>query len=254
MSDLATPTSWPAHDPGTYRRVPDKSTPLSPERAEQLLAQRVGAVHLLDGRLGRCRTGRRAGRCHSGSPPRSSTGTPIPISIKSAKGAWLTDVDGRQMLDLSMGFGAMLVGHLNPRRRRARRACAARDRHAVRDAVAAGNRCRRALPPPVRAGHDPVHQLRHRVADVRDPGRPGVHRPQGDHQDRGRLPRRLRRAAGLGEACPQGHRPGRRPDRRRAVRRRGRHGPRRRRTTTCRCSSAPWRSTAPRWRPWSSSR
>ena len=29
-------------------------------------------------------------------------------------GAWLTDVDGRQLLDLSMGFGAMLVGHLNP--------------------------------------------------------------------------------------------------------------------------------------------
>lgn len=32
----------------------------------------------------------------------------------SAKGAYLTDIDGRQMLDLSMGFGAMLVGHLNP--------------------------------------------------------------------------------------------------------------------------------------------
>jgi glutamate-1-semialdehyde 2,1-aminomutase len=39
---------------------------------------------------------------------------PYPISITSAKGAWLTDVDGRQLLDLSMGFGAMLVGHLNP--------------------------------------------------------------------------------------------------------------------------------------------
>ena len=39
---------------------------------------------------------------------------PYPISIKAAKGAWLTDVDDRQMLDLSMGFGAMLVGHLNP--------------------------------------------------------------------------------------------------------------------------------------------
>ena len=25
----------------------------------------------------------------------------------------MTDVDGRQLLDLSMGFGAMLVGHLN---------------------------------------------------------------------------------------------------------------------------------------------
>ena len=39
---------------------------------------------------------------------------PYPISVVSARGAWLTDVDGRQLLDLSMGFGAMLVGHLNP--------------------------------------------------------------------------------------------------------------------------------------------
>ena len=39
---------------------------------------------------------------------------PHPISIVSAKGAWMTDVDGRQLLDLSMGFGAMLAGHLNP--------------------------------------------------------------------------------------------------------------------------------------------
>jgi len=39
---------------------------------------------------------------------------PYPLSIVSAKGAWMTDVDGRELLDLSMGFGAMLVGHLNP--------------------------------------------------------------------------------------------------------------------------------------------
>jgi len=39
---------------------------------------------------------------------------PHPISIVKARGAWLTDVDGRRLLDLSMGFGAMLVGHLNP--------------------------------------------------------------------------------------------------------------------------------------------
>jgi glutamate-1-semialdehyde 2,1-aminomutase len=39
---------------------------------------------------------------------------PHPVAITSARGAWLTDVDGRRMLDLSMGFGAMLVGHLNP--------------------------------------------------------------------------------------------------------------------------------------------
>ena len=32
----------------------------------------------------------------------------------SPRGAYVTDCDGRQVLDLSMGFGAMLVGHLNP--------------------------------------------------------------------------------------------------------------------------------------------
>ena len=39
---------------------------------------------------------------------------PFPIAIKSARGAWMEDVDGRKVLDLSMGFGAMLAGHLNP--------------------------------------------------------------------------------------------------------------------------------------------
>jgi glutamate-1-semialdehyde 2,1-aminomutase len=39
---------------------------------------------------------------------------PFPISIKSANGAWMEDMDGRKVLDLSMGFGAMLAGHLNP--------------------------------------------------------------------------------------------------------------------------------------------
>jgi glutamate-1-semialdehyde 2,1-aminomutase len=38
---------------------------------------------------------------------------PYPIAIASAKGAYMTDVDGRKLLDLSMGFGAMLAGHLN---------------------------------------------------------------------------------------------------------------------------------------------
>ncbi|CAM9163587.1 unnamed protein product [Ectocarpus fasciculatus] len=39
---------------------------------------------------------------------------PYPISFTNAEGAYLFDCDGRKMLDLSMGFGAMLVGHLHP--------------------------------------------------------------------------------------------------------------------------------------------
>jgi glutamate-1-semialdehyde 2,1-aminomutase len=38
---------------------------------------------------------------------------PYPITMAKARGAYLYDVDGRKLLDLSMGFGAMLVGHLN---------------------------------------------------------------------------------------------------------------------------------------------
>jgi glutamate-1-semialdehyde 2,1-aminomutase len=39
---------------------------------------------------------------------------PYPIGVRSACGAYVTDCDDRQVLDLSMGFGAMLAGHLNP--------------------------------------------------------------------------------------------------------------------------------------------
>lgn len=39
---------------------------------------------------------------------------PYPITIQEGRGAYLKDLDGRWLLDLSMGFGAMLVGHKNP--------------------------------------------------------------------------------------------------------------------------------------------
>ncbi len=65
---------------------------------------------------------------------------PYPISIQSAKGAWLTDVDGRRLLDMSMGFGAMLVGHLNPVVVEHITRALRRGRHAVRHAEPAGDR------------------------------------------------------------------------------------------------------------------
>ncbi len=113
MTDVAMPTSWPAHDPGTYRRVPDKSAPLSPGRAERLLADEWDRFTSSTAASGEHNM--RARR----TLPLGVTSSfqhwdPYPISIKAAKGAWLTDVDGQQLLDLSMGFGAMLVGHLNP--------------------------------------------------------------------------------------------------------------------------------------------
>jgi glutamate-1-semialdehyde 2,1-aminomutase len=105
--------AWPANDPATRRWLPTSSTPLDPARVQTLLAAEwerftantpASAEHNV-----------RA----SQSLPLGVTSSfqhwdPYPISIVSAKGAWLTDIDGRQLLDLSMGFGAMLVGHLNP--------------------------------------------------------------------------------------------------------------------------------------------
>jgi glutamate-1-semialdehyde 2,1-aminomutase len=105
--------AWPAHDPATRRTLPVSSTPLDPARVEALTAAEW--ARFTSATAGSGEHNKRA----MGSLPLGVTSSfqhwdPYPISIKSAKGAWLTDVDGRQLLDLSMGFGAMLVGHLNP--------------------------------------------------------------------------------------------------------------------------------------------
>lgn len=109
----AQPTAWPPHDPQTWRRVPDSSLPVDPQRVASLLAaewERFTATTPASGAHN---------RQASASLPLGVTSSfqhwdPYPISIRSARGAWLTDVDGHRLLDLSMGFGAMLVGHLNP--------------------------------------------------------------------------------------------------------------------------------------------
>jgi len=112
-SQADAPAAFPANDPATWRHVPTSSTPVDPDRVAALTAAEwerfaastpASAEHNV-----------RASR----SLPLGVTSSfqhwdPYPISIASARGAWLTDVDDRQVLDLSMGFGAMLVGHLNP--------------------------------------------------------------------------------------------------------------------------------------------
>ncbi len=108
-----TTATWPAHDPATRRWVPESHVPLDPEVVERLLAAEWERFTATTGASGAHNV--RASR----SLPLGVTSSfqhwdPYPISIASARGAWLTDVDGRRLLDLSMGFGAMLVGHLNP--------------------------------------------------------------------------------------------------------------------------------------------
>ena len=105
--------TWPEHDAATRRSIPAAHRPLDPRRVAELMEQewaRFTAQH----------PGSAAHHARAlDSLPLGVTSSfqhwdPHPIAIASARGAWLTDVDGRALLDLSMGFGAMLVGHLNP--------------------------------------------------------------------------------------------------------------------------------------------
>ena len=97
----------------TFRNVPATSKPLSESK--------VGA--LLDQEWARFKEGTSASEKENklaaqtfpmGVPSSFQYWDPYPISIKSAKGAWMVDMDDRDVLDMSMGFGAMLAGHLNP--------------------------------------------------------------------------------------------------------------------------------------------
>lgn len=97
----------------TFRFVPTTSVEIPPERVAELLKS--------EWELFTKHTGKSAEESKRSfkSLPLGVTSSfqhwdPYPISIVSAKGAWMTDVDGRELLDLSMGFGAMLAGHLNP--------------------------------------------------------------------------------------------------------------------------------------------
>lgn len=113
-SPTATTTSaWPSHDPATWRNVPRSSTPVDHARVSELLVTEWERFAATTPESSQHNV--RASR----SLPLGVTSSfqhwdPYPISIVSARGAWLTDIDDRQLLDLSMGFGAMLVGHLNP--------------------------------------------------------------------------------------------------------------------------------------------
>ena len=97
----------------TFRSVPNGYEPLNQERVAQLLAEEWDRYKettkgsSTENDLG-------VSAVPLGVPSSFQHWDPYPISIVSAKGAWMKDVDGRDLLDLSMGFGAMLAGHLNP--------------------------------------------------------------------------------------------------------------------------------------------
>jgi glutamate-1-semialdehyde 2,1-aminomutase len=100
------------HHPESYRSTPNKVTPIPPSRIEKLLhseVEKFSARAPLSG----LENLRASSVTPLGVASSFQHWDPYPISIVSAKGAWMKDVDGREMLDLSMGFGALLVGHLN---------------------------------------------------------------------------------------------------------------------------------------------
>ena len=106
-------SSMQSHHASTFRHIPASSKPVSPERVAQVLADEWKLF--TKNTAGSAAESVRA----FASLPLGVTSSfqhwdPYPISIASAEGAWMTDVDGRKLLDLSMGFGAMLAGHLNP--------------------------------------------------------------------------------------------------------------------------------------------
>ena len=106
-------SSMQSHHSSTFRYIPASSKPVSPDRVAKVLADEWKLF--TKNTAGSAAESERA----FASLPLGVTSSfqhwdPYPISIASANGAWMTDVDGRKLLDLSMGFGAMLAGHLNP--------------------------------------------------------------------------------------------------------------------------------------------
>lgn len=100
------------HDPAGRRRVPEKYTPISKTRVKKLLAQEWARFQSTTANS--ATHNKRASKVLPlGVTSSFQHWEPYPISIVSAKGAYFKDVDGRKLLDLSMGFGAMMVGHLN---------------------------------------------------------------------------------------------------------------------------------------------
>lgn len=108
-----TTKSNPQHDPAGWRTIPASSRPLDQARIAQLLAAEWETFNQATPKSGAHNVVARQ-VLPLGVTSSFQYWDPYPISIVSAQGAYLTDIDGRQLLDLSMGFGAMLVGHLNP--------------------------------------------------------------------------------------------------------------------------------------------
>ena len=100
------------HHQQTFRSTPNRVKPIRPGRIQELLDIERAKFSKQAPQSG-VENQRASQVTPLGIASSFQHWDPYPISIVSAKGAWMKDVDGRDMLDLSMGFGALLVGHLN---------------------------------------------------------------------------------------------------------------------------------------------
>ena len=110
---MTTQTAIQSQHTATHRYVPATSKPISPEKVAAVLAAEWD-LFTKNTKGSEIESKRAHGSLPLGVTSSFQHWDPYPISIVSANGAYMTDVDGRQLLDLSMGFGAMLAGHLNP--------------------------------------------------------------------------------------------------------------------------------------------
>ena len=102
-----------SHDQHGWRWIPTTTSKLDSERVRKLLAAETDRFTAATPKSAEAH--RRALKTIPlGVPSSFQFWDPHPVTIESARGAHLIDADGRDMLDLSMGFGAVLIGHLHP--------------------------------------------------------------------------------------------------------------------------------------------
>lgn len=98
---------------GAIRETQEKAVPVNKDLVEKLLnRERARYLELTPGSAAASK--RAKASLPLGVPSSFQHWEPYPVSLVKGEGAWVTDVDGRRLLDLSMGFGALLVGHLHP--------------------------------------------------------------------------------------------------------------------------------------------
>lgn len=104
----------PNHDPAGWRQLPATFEPLDPKKIEDLLSKEWDLFRATYPRSGE-HNQRSSKTLPLGVTSSFQHWDPYPVTVVKARGAYVRDVDGRKLLDLSMGFGAMLAGHLHPR-------------------------------------------------------------------------------------------------------------------------------------------